>query len=68
MSRRSFTVQGSPSSIPNGRPAAQRAALSPAATIACGFIATNAFSTGFNRATRAVTACNASTGDNARDA
>src|SRR5580692_7015077 len=35
-STRSFTVQGTPSSNPSGRPEAQRAALSPAASSARG--------------------------------
>src|SRR5258708_4828214 len=61
-SSRSFTVTGTPSSGPIGRPERQRIALSPAASRAFGFIATKAFSAGLSRATRSVTACRTSTG------
>ena len=61
-STRSFTVTGTPSSSPIGRPARQRAALSPAASSARGWSTAKAFSTGLNRATRSVTACSTSTG------
>jgi hypothetical protein len=67
-STRSFTVQSTPSSGPSGRPARQRAALSPAAASACGTITAKALSFGLCRATRSVTACSASTGLSARRA
>ena len=68
MSSRSFTVAGTPSSGPIGRPAAHRASLSPAAARARGFMAAKALTQGFSSATRRITACNASTGDKARRA
>ena len=46
MFSRSFTVAGTPSSGPTGRPAAQRASLSPAACSARGFIAAKALTQG----------------------
>ena len=61
-SSKSFTVHGTPSSNPIGRPARQRAALSPAAASARGFSTAKALRRGFNRAMRSVTACSASTG------
>ncbi len=61
-STRSLTVTGTPSSSPSGRPARQRAALSPAASSARGFITAKALSLGFSRAMRSVIACNASSG------
>ena len=67
-STRSFTVHGTPSSSPIGRPARQRISLSPAAASACGFITAKAFSRGLSRATRSVTACSTSTGLSARRA
>ena len=48
-STRSFTVQGTPSSKPLGRPAFQRRSLSPAAASACGFMTTKALSSGLIR-------------------
>ncbi len=62
MSSRSFTVHGTPSSAPIGRPARQRAALCPAASSARGFSTAKALSRGLSRAMRSMTACNASTG------
>ena len=61
-STRSFTVTGTPSSEPVGRPARHRVALSPAACNACGFITAKALIPGLSRATRSVTACSTSTG------
>ncbi len=61
-STRSFTVQGTPSRIPSGRPTRQRISLSVAASIARGFSTANALSVGLRRATRSVTACRTSTG------
>jgi hypothetical protein len=65
---RSFTVAGTPSSAPIGRPAAQRASLSPAWARARGFMAAKAFTHGLRRATRSITAFSASTGLSARRA
>ena len=65
---RSFTVTGTPSSGPSGRPAAQRASLSPACIRARGFSAAKAFTQGLYRATRSVTAFRVSTGLSARRA
>ena len=59
---RSFTVAGTPSSRPIGRPMRQRASLSPAAASACGAITAKALIAGLRRATRSVTACSASIG------
>src|SRR5580704_5204751 len=55
-STRSLTVQGTPSSSPIGRPAAQRAALSPAASSARGLSTAKALNVGLRRAIRSVTA------------
>jgi hypothetical protein len=46
MFSRSFTVAGTPSSGPIGRPAIQRASLSPAACRARGFMAAKALTQG----------------------
>ena len=67
-STRSFTVTGTPSRLPIGRPTRQRASLSPAAASAPGFITAKALIAGLSRATRSVTACSTSTGDRARRA
>ncbi len=65
---RSFTVAGTPSSGPRGRPAIQRASLSPASMMARGLRVAKAFTQGFMRAMRSVTAFSASTGERARRA
>ncbi|MSP04230.1 MAG: hypothetical protein EXR05_03095 [Acetobacteraceae bacterium] len=65
-STRPLTVLGTPAGDPKGHPATQRVALFPATTMACVFIAMNAFNPGLSRAIRSVTACKASTGGNAR--
>ena len=62
MSTRSFTVHGTPSSTPIGRPARHRPSLSRAAASARGSSTANAFSAGLCRAIRSVTACSTSTG------
>ena len=64
----SFTVAGTPSSGPSGRPAIQRASLSPACCRARGFITAKAFTQGLKRATRSITAFSASTGESWRRA
>jgi hypothetical protein len=64
-STRSLMVTGPPSSGPIGRPARQRAALSPAWARECGFITAKALMLGLRRATRSVTACSTSTGERA---
>ena len=65
-SSKSFTVAGTPSSAPIGRPAIHRASLSPAAARARGFIAAKAFTHGFMRATRSSTSFSTSTGERER--
>ncbi len=47
-STRSFTVHGTPSRGPSGRPTRQRISLSPAASIARGFSTAKAFSAGLS--------------------
>ena len=52
-STRSFTVQGTPSSGPSGRPARQRVSLSPAASSARGFSTAKALQAGVEPGDRA---------------
>src|SRR5579859_5662059 len=67
-STRSFTVHGTPSSGPSGRPMRQRISLSPAASSARGFSTATAFSVGLNLAMHSVTAYSTSTGLSSRRA